>query len=113
MATEKEKSLAAKATAMSEPQFRHPSGVSLDPHGMDKIPQELDINVTDSLADNDAVNCMTAACLHLATFKRCNADQFARHACKLLNEWYRTEGIPRVAVYDQRAGEITTRNSIV
>lgn len=96
-----------------EPKFRHKSGVSLDPHGMDEIPQELDIDVTDSLADNDALNCMTAACLHLATFKRCNADQFARHAVKLLNEWYAAEGIPRVATYDKQAGEITTLNSIV
>ncbi len=87
----------------------HPSGINLA-----SIPptQELEIDVTDSLTD-DAQGCLTSIGLHMATFKRCNVDKFARHAVKLLNEWYAAEGIPRVAVYDQRAGEITTRNSIV
>ncbi len=99
-------------TQREAPKFRHPSGVSLDPHGRDAIPQKLDIDVTDSLTD-DAQGCLTSLGLHVARFRRSSADTWARAAVTLLNDWYAAKGIPRIAAYDKHSGEITTRNSIV
>ena len=97
-----------------EPKFRHPSGVSLDPHGKDEV---IQIDTNDELFGDNTADDIGSIAGEMAELllagKREKSHDWMAIAAKLLTKYYAASGLRLVAVYDRQTEHIRLRNSIV
>ena len=97
-----------------EPKYRHPSGVSLDPHGVDEV---IQIDTNDELFGDATADDIGAIAVEMAVLLRAvsrhGTDSWLVAVVRALNRYYAAIGVQMVAEADLIGRTIVTRNSIV